>query len=376
MRVEDLVLLVGSNPYPNYLVARLLQPRRLYLIVSRQTVQGVAPRLAGVLKKVLPDLEAVRTLEAGHADPRDIRRVVRELPEGTHLNYTGGTKAMAVHVYEAWKERGGRQDQASYLDGRAGALVVADGHTSLPIAEGLDVSLETLAELHGLTMFQFQQPALPGQGGADQGPTLAQGVALTRYALGAADAKAMEARLQTIRGAGTLPQPAEELSRQVPGLPPPDPSPRGWREFLEKNQWFEYFVADALQRTQRVRLDRLYTNVKARNDGREFELDVVALVGHRIYAASCTTADSVGACKEKLFEVTLRARQIGGDLARMAVVCLVATGGQLTQLKNELRPQWDAPAQPEIFGLDDVRQWAAVWSPSPRLDSLRKWLGE
>jgi hypothetical protein len=52
-----------------------------------------------------------------------------------------------------------------------------------------------------------------------------------------------------------------------------------------------------------------------------FEFDVAFLRGYQLFALSCTTDTEPGLCKLKLFEAYRRARQMGGDEARVALVC-------------------------------------------------------
>jgi hypothetical protein len=52
------------------------------------------------------------------------------------------------------------------------------------------------------------------------------------------------------------------------------------------------------------------------------EFDVVALRGYQLFFFSCATTAERKKLKSKLFEATIRARQIGGDEACVALVCL------------------------------------------------------
>ncbi|MEO6063761.1 MAG: hypothetical protein ABIQ99_17655, partial [Thermoflexales bacterium] len=52
-----------------------------------------------------------------------------------------------------------------------------------------------------------------------------------------------------------------------------------------------------------------------------FEFDVAALRGYRLYAFSCTVDAKDKPTKMKLFEAYQRARQLGGEEARVALVC-------------------------------------------------------
>lgn len=73
----------------------------------------------------------------------------------------------------------------------------------------------------------------------------------------------------------------------------------------------------------------------------------------------------------------MRARQLGGDLARSAVVCLLngsdTKGPYVDQLRHDIEDIWDAPNTPKVFGYDDLREWAGI-AGGAGTESLKKWL--
>ncbi len=110
----------------------------------------------------------------------------------------------------------------------------------------------------------------------------------------------------------------------------------------------------------------------------EFEIDVALIRGHRLYVVSRTTEHEKKAlCKSKVFEVAMRARQMGGDLARSALVCLLDgsndNGLYVDQIRSDIAGIWDAPNLPRVFGLADLREWAGT-SGTANLGSLKEWL--
>jgi hypothetical protein len=96
-----------------------------------------------------------------------------------------------------------------------------------------------------------------------------------------------------------------------------------------------------------------------------------------LYVLSCTTDSKKARCKSKLFEVAMRARQMGGDLARSALVCFLdgddASGPYIDQLRSDIASLWEAPNVPAAFGLADLREWAGG-GDRPNLATLQKWL--
>ncbi|MGH9892532.1 MAG: Card1-like endonuclease domain-containing protein [bacterium] len=81
-----------------------------------------------------------------------------------------------------------------------------------------------------------------------------------------------------------------------------------------------------------------------------FELDVVAVQGYRLFACSCSADSNKGNLKTKLFEVYHRAHQIGGDEARVALVCC---SGNPQAVEDEAQRDLDVQAKikpVKVFG--------------------------
>jgi len=60
---------------------------------------------------------------------------------------------------------------------------------------------------------------------------------------------------------------------------------------------------------------------KTEKDPYDFEFDVAAMQGYQLYAISCTRSAARDRCKSKLFEAYVRAAQLGGDEAKVGLVC-------------------------------------------------------
>lgn len=361
-----LILLVGTNPLPDYLVACALRPTKIALIHSPET-QLMSERLQKCLAKArdpTPDFELVCIADAVKAS--DIWREVSRLVSGHNgtwqvlLNYTGGTKVMAAHALRAFYESGGSSANASYLDdggpGASPALWFDDG-TTRTLAEFAvpPLRLETLLELHGwLTLGHSSQQALR--------------VELNDLAR------------------SVLAEPAgARLLREEPhrfGLHPP--SSRDEQLFLD-GLWLEHWIADRIKATDMV--PPIEENivrdlrVQRHRDQPGPQVDIALARNYRTYLLSCTTSSDKGRCKQKLFEIAVRARQLAGDLARPALACL-AGGHTLGQLRDEVEDetagggalQVPGLGRVHVFGLEDLRAWAGWGGAPPNLKSLRDWL--
>lgn len=147
---QHLILLVGTNPLPNYIIALYLADRieRLYLVHTekRSGATGtlhIAEGLKKQLSKRLPEVfteDKIRLVSlSSECDAEKIYQDLNtclKLPPNArvHLNYTGGTKAMAVHVYQ-WVEQTADNGKPglpsrtlfSYLDARTYQLIYDEG---------------------------------------------------------------------------------------------------------------------------------------------------------------------------------------------------------------------------------------------------------
>lgn len=167
----DLVLLVGTNPLPNYVVAKyFLQEnkdfKKIWLVHSETTnkQQGtleLAKNIKATLEEEFPkfkdgkismefialsDIGSVRKIEA------DLQAKLLPKLEGNkiHLNYTGGTKLMSVHVYRILEQKTNSNCSFSYLDARDFKL--KDDQTGIStgdLRETITISLQNLLKLHG-----------------------------------------------------------------------------------------------------------------------------------------------------------------------------------------------------------------------------------
>ena len=127
-------------------------------------------------------------------------------------------------------------------------------------------------------------------------------------------------------------------------------------EYLH-HQALEVYVFDALRRLLPDEEVQHSVHLRERRSGREMELDVTAVLGYELVALSCTLSDDRDTCKRKGFEVLHRAARLGGAHARAGLVCLLKdTDCRL--LEQELNDDIATdPAGFRVFGktfLDDA----------------------
>lgn len=397
--VDSLFLLIGTNPLPNLVAAELLlkEDGTLYLVHSADTSK-TALRLETVLAEHC-DIRQCRKIEVHEADAYDIegkiRAVICNLNGTVGLNYTGGTKAMAVHTYrvlEADMFPGKPSPVFSYLDANSFELRVDPLWHEKVLLE-VKPTLNELLALHGISL----RPGLPSRNVA----MLAAANALAHAA--PSDGlrvwrdwceKTLRAQAHTGKDwkknsqllGIVLPLPDDPLLQNATttlkselGLPihadglPLDPSSLHWPFSKSKpkylcqwldGDWLEHYV---LSQTQIAADDcqlhdwgmTLETDPDSSLFG--FEFDVAAMRGYQLFGISCSTTADKGLAKSKLFEAYIRVRQLGGDEARVG---LVSGYPDPEKLRSEVSHSWEAEGKIRVFGpqhLPDLATHLAQW---------------
>ena len=87
------------------------------------------------------------------------------------------------------------------------------------------------------------------------------------------------------------------------------------------------------------------------------ELDLLVLVGYRVYLISVTTATNARTVKGKCFEARNRVELVGGDLAQAAVACLL-TPDLASEVEEKVRVPWQpAESAVKVFNIEHIRAW-------------------
>lgn len=404
-KVDHLLLLVGSNPLPNAVAGKLLStPGKTITLLHSGETAVTAQRLANWLSQ--HSQASILFKQVDEASPSSIKEGVWEQlrtisAKQVGLHYTGGTKAMAVHAYrvvEKW-ERHQTPPVYSYLDARTLSLIVDGADNPIPLADAVQLSLDDLLALHGWQlknspstspiMPQFAQALLKlysddnliawndwkknelGQcRRSDRQDRWQSKTALNKITLNWPSAPeltdvvtALQAELQ--QGDQLQIQTATQAGGQWGFKEPEDLCKQ-----LDGGYWLESCVLEALQEIAGThRLHNLCTSIRIPTIGdKDFELDVIAIRDYQLYGFSCSIdVESVKGGRErlklKLFEAYIRARQLGGDEARMALVC---SADDPEGLQAEIRRDLEAP-QIRVFGrkhLLSLAQEFARWIES------------
>lgn len=438
--VAHLFLLIGENPLPNYVAAKTLlaEGGKPYLVFTEHT-QKPAERLKDALG--LSDNEMV-PLDNNESNAGEIKKRIREKikeiqdnPDNAKkkqfgLNYTGGTKAMAVHAYQALLQprledptyKLNHEPIFSYLDSRSLKMLIDQPTNPVPLdipKELLYFSLEKLFKLHGFTLSKppktdvtftelvnaiFKHKSewqnwcskvlrLEAKKKIELGEVKNTSNEIEKFfQLGdwknATDLRKLALPIQELPEEITNILKQNELLddkgclsiekiEQASIIPKPTKTKEYPKEICKwlEGIWLEDYVLQNLkdiqgeekeiQQEEERLIDELGMsfNFPDKDDIANFEFDVAFLRGYQLFALSCTTDTEPGLCKLKLFEAYRRARQMGGDEARVALVCCYdkpekIKQGFMSQIKDD---------KVNIFGAGDLADLS---------EKLKTWIQE
>ncbi|MBD2295124.1 DUF1887 family protein [Anabaena sphaerica FACHB-251] len=451
-KVDHLFLLIGENPLPNYVAAKTLleEGGKPYLVFTEHTDKP-AKRLKEELGLSDQELVPLDNYQSNaHEIKERIRQKIKEIqsnfPDKKQfgLNYTGGTKAMAVHAYQALLHPDKEKSDIklvpppflSYLDSSSLKMLI-DQEKDHPIPcdiskESLELSLEKLFRLHGLSLSKVPKihVTLPELVEAIVKNNLAwrewcknqlyiegrqkEEVERVQTKLEIQDKETNENQNNLVTeiyfkfgewknatNLRDLSLPIHELPKEITyvlekynfldcngnlsiqtieeslqqiedkkRIPKPKKNkdyPKEICKWLE-GIWLEDYV---LQQLKKIEIECLINindigmsfDFPEKADIAFFEFDVAFLRGYQLFAISCTTDNTENLCKSKLFEAYRRARLMGGDEARIALVCY---SDKPNKIKQSFRSQIN-DSKVRVFGSQDITDLS---------EKLKAWIQE
>lgn len=328
----QLILTVGTNPLPiwvawYHLKDKLEQPVSVRFVYTSDT-EDEKKRL----ERYCHGASFGRHIQTSSGNPgtvrRDIRdRIVNSLGDETthlHIHYTGGTKVMGVETVSA-VESGLPQNvniDTTYLDprGSRGPCILSRRRILVgDTRKDIDAYLERIALLNGFVVPPF----------------------------GAYPALTPPTNDQLRSGRNFLVTPGMQVPTHIPGI-------------ANRGDLFEYgtYAAfhDALDSVPKRPNYALFQGVHVRRTGvkgaRDFELDVVAVLGYQIVLVSCSVVTDSPMVKLKAMEALHRARQLGGDEAR-AVMLSRTDRNNAKIIEDELKDEMGSASAPlQVWGAD------------------------
>jgi len=378
-KAEHLILLVGGNPLPNAVAGKLLvAPEGKITLVHSKGTAEVARKLCGWFSKQKVEFREVEESDS-HSIVEGLKAVLdTSSAQKVGLHYTGGTKAMSVHTYRAlerWADEKGKKAVFSYLDARSLEMVFdpVEGEVKpsrIYIGRALEIKLKDLMELHGwkLQCDPTRDPLLPNTArvlaevcGEDDGlkewkKWIDEQLICKCRREDKEDWKNDKelAQVRLTPCDGHLYKVFESLREEL-GIPAEEQSDFGLDhgDFRGKSfcrwlhgTWLEHRVLDTMRELAKpLGLHEYAQNIET--EGVQFEVDVVALRGYQLFALSCSTDEKKSSLKLKLFEAYVRARQLGGDEARVALVCC---SDNPEKIEKEMRRDITGGGSIRVFG--------------------------
>ncbi len=151
------IILVGSNPLPAYVAVHMLQPAEVVFLVG---TKGQSHQIAQRIQEVVRDegiTSDVRTLELGSANSfLDIDELMNQLSKSIDLkvagiNYTGGTKMMAVHFYRKLYELGSLKKYphySTYVSSENNKLLFDGFDNAIDLLGNTKLSMGNMLKIH------------------------------------------------------------------------------------------------------------------------------------------------------------------------------------------------------------------------------------
>jgi DNA-binding protein len=414
---------VGTNPLPNYVVGSYLKLKENYyefvLIYSGENKdinQSSTKDYANKLKKHL-NLDNCTLLPLSNvSNPNAIRDDLKEkFPKDNvdevHLNYTGGTKTMAVHVYNFLKEKFNDKFNASYLNARTNELIYDDnrkGSVNLKDEIKIDIDIKTLLSIHLYNIkklgvydtYTYKQKfannfddiseKIKNAINNDSGKKFIEWVDNTFRKIFKRENRFLENNEEFQQHVRTLNDSNPSLIDRFNESPqfiwdilnafPEDKKilkNNGFPDCIEDiedikytvkfldGMWLEWYVYNEIRSKLREKglQDGKHFGIsleaKKENSSKSpnFELDIFIINGYQLVGISITTSDKQGDCKLKGFEVIHRVRQIGGDESKAILIT-----GMEPSKKDALQEDLSfmtgtAEDKIVVFGVDD---WADI----------------
>lgn len=369
-QTDHLFLLIGTNPLPNYVAALLLAKEEgsIHLLHSKgdHGTERIARLLGSEIKKRKPKIKEILPWEVNEANSNYIFQKITDMlghipPEATvGLHYTGGTKAMAVHVYRAIAEM--RPNAIfSYLDARTLSIMI-DGISSPiklnPESMGCALDLAELIPLHGYKRTIIRTNPFQPDLCQAMAKVCSQEVSLKEWQSWCWDNKFQS--LPDINKYPLLKNILDEFDKMCGQRATPDLVAKclGFGHLVNCKNWLEgtwleeHTLWAITQFAGKSTISSYSVDVKLKRPrSREFQLDVAAIMGYQLFAISCMASKDKDKCKEHLLEVAVRARQIGGDEARIGLVCCYPNP---SALEEEINEAWFTDGRVKVFGMKDL----------------------
>ncbi len=357
---STLVLLAGTNPLPNYVTAIHCYEdvKKIWLLYSEEnreigqsSTRDIAFNIANELKKSLcsdkVDFLSLKDISSAIEIERELKKYKNKFKNSQiHVNYTGGTKVMAVYVHRFFSNY---FDSVtfSYLDPRGRRLLYDNG--DIRRIENIQLTVDEMLSLHGYlreggdnkipdTVLNYLETIKGSKEKIDGFYAFCQCISGLKTTIEGANLEEIMLKIESIidrYGSFLKELGLDDTYKTFLEKARENPSRNAlmklfktlYLSFLE-GQWLEYLVFLALNdmvyaKGNKEKNKHYGWSLKARkrDNSKEFELDNFFIEGYQLFGISATTDSTEKWAKLKAFEVLHRVAQIGGGEARAILVC-------------------------------------------------------
>ena len=397
-----LILLLGGNPLPNYVVTDyLLNPERddennlpipsKIIFVSTKRSEKFYTPIRSLLREKHPENGCdflMKRLEENHRDPEFIQNTIKSVLNGLkkeedissiHLNYSGGTKPMAVNGFiavEEFSKKNGNKLILSDLDPEDFKLKVLNGNSSedavyYPSSGDLrnivKLNIGQILELHGMDIpknRKIGKQLIFDEDILDVDAFVKEVVPLYKKRMAHKTFVEFQNKLKQ----GEYPKKIFENYHSISEIYKPGIDTQKFTKKLNKffnGGWLEDYVYKTLldlKKKKKIVFDEICKGVYVYYEGRPLEIDVIVMMGYQMYLVSCTTSQKIKLVKHKAFEALYRAEQLGGLQAKVFVVSTMfnrsnrhqsTKRSNIEELKKDLK-QFEAEDKCRLAGLDEL----------------------
>ncbi|MCG3158189.1 MAG: hypothetical protein DKINENOH_04830 [bacterium] len=401
MDFNHLMLLIGTNPLPNYVAASYFLARdsglkKITAVYTPETY-AIALRLQRVLRQAWErvSFHLCGLPEAGN--PAAIRHEIAQYLKNfrhdrLHLNYTGGTKSMAVQAYRTvFTETTPGTASFSYLDAHDFRLKSDEGVSlSGDLRTEIHLSFDDLLALHECRKLAPSSEVDWGPANAVITDFVRRGWVHDFIAWKNATIRQLFYDNEALRRPSRVRR--EELAEGQPFYTQAQrviaafPAEQAWH-FDERGElklpeakkdfkafaqgilyldgrWLEYYVTALLQEKiaqEQPGWEVLHNWRLVKGEAeKDFEIDAMLLIGYQLCGISITTARKESDCKGKAFEILHRVQQMGGEEARALLVTVLAedrlTGEELARkIERDLEVDTGGQQPLRILGVRELR---------------------
>jgi len=392
---ENLILLVGTNPLPQFVIAEYFLKKNenintIWLIYSEENKdvnQEGTNIQANNLERLIRErwdrhpslkfpLEKVSLFDVG--DFRKInddmeKKVMKEITyESIHLNYTGGTKSMGICIY--WILRNTdrfTQRSFSYLDARNFRLIDDnDGIIAEDLRNEVNLSFEELINLHGFRRKNSDSKIENIEDSLKKFIEIIKKKEIENFynCLKKENTDYLKNKDKVISCIEknpvfksiieSLPDELKIYDFDKNQLVENYNNIRGKTYDYFNGKWLEHYIENFLKKIKKENNNKqicVLRNWEIKKENYNyFQLDVIFLNAYQLISISCTMSSNKGICKKNGFEVVLRTRQIGGDEAR-AILITFAESFSAKIMQQELIYETGGSKNILVLGIEDLK---------------------